>query len=279
MTSPDGPPDLVQRAIDDWRAQGPELDLAPVAVIARLARAMSLLEPSLESALRGSGLNRASFDTLSVLRRAGAPYQLSARQLAERCMRSSATLTARIANLTDEGLVTREPDPGDARSVLVTLTAHGRETVDNVVPTYLTIERGLLAGLDDQERDTLAHLLKVLLLSLEASPQTGNKMPGMAVPALQIHLESIHAALSKRRAVALPERLGLLVSNVDPAGVGAEAGLLAGDLIIGVSGTLFRSVPQLNHSLAQAAPERQVQIAIVRGNDELQLTVRRLHPT
>jgi DNA-binding MarR family transcriptional regulator len=265
-------PDLVERALASWQTLLPGVDLSPISVIARLVRTMGLLEPELEATLQRFGLNRASFDTLSALRRGGPPYQLSARKLADSCMRTSATLSARIARLTNDGLVTREPDPKDARSVLVTLTERGREVIDAAAPVYLAAEDSLLSGITDEQRAALADLLHALLLSLEGSAEESDGGPGDPVPVLGLRLESVPVAMRRRRAVALPDRVGLLVSATSPNGPAAAAGIVVGDLVAAVSGRVCRSVAQLNHMLA-STKLRTLPVTIVRGNDERQLRI------
>src|SRR5947199_999818 len=61
--------------VDDVRAQWatarPDLDTAPVAVIARLGRATAYLDARVDAALRDFGLTREAWDLLASLRRAG----------------------------------------------------------------------------------------------------------------------------------------------------------------------------------------------------------------
>jgi DNA-binding MarR family transcriptional regulator len=77
-------------------------------------------------------------------------------------------MTNRIDRLTEAGLVHREPDPSDRRGVLVTLTDGGRTRVDAALEDLLRNERQLLAGLDDDQRELLAGLLRTLLAPLDA---------------------------------------------------------------------------------------------------------------
>jgi DNA-binding MarR family transcriptional regulator len=62
--------------------------------------------------------------------------------------------------------VTRETDPDNRRSVLVTLTPRGKRLVDRVVEEHVANEEQLLEGLSARERDQLAGLLRRLLVSL-----------------------------------------------------------------------------------------------------------------
>ncbi len=105
---------------------------------------------------------------LSALRRAGRPYQLSPGQLVTETLVTSGTMTNRVDRLVQRGLVGRHPDPTDRRGVLVRLTRDGREAVDAALADLLEDERVLLAPLDDDERATLAALLRRVAGPLES---------------------------------------------------------------------------------------------------------------
>jgi DNA-binding MarR family transcriptional regulator len=258
--------------VNAWRREWPTLDFSPVSVMARLIRVVHIVEPQLDDTLRQFGLNRASFDTLTALRRSGRPYRLSARQLAASCMRTSATLTTRIARLAEAGLVTREPDPRDARSVLITLTDEGRAVIDAAAPRYLAAEAELLAGLTAHERRQLGELLRLLLLSIEA-PDESEETLERPIDVLGLRVEPPHIALRKRRSVGLPDRVGLLVSALDRGGSAAAAGLQIGDLITQVDGQEFRSAPMLNQALEARGRNPVRTITLVRGADEMRVQV------
>jgi DNA-binding MarR family transcriptional regulator len=74
------------------------------------------------------------------------------------------TVSPRIDRLVAEGLVAREADPGDRRTVLVRLTDRGRTAFESVVHAHLETERRLLGALDETEREALAGLLRRLVL-------------------------------------------------------------------------------------------------------------------
>ncbi|MCP2253738.1 hypothetical protein LY13_002496 [Prauserella aidingensis] len=56
-------------------------------------------------------------------------------------------------------------EPGEDRSVVVRLTESGRRIVDDTAGAIFAHEDGLLAVLDEHERDTLAGLLHTLCLA------------------------------------------------------------------------------------------------------------------
>lgn len=136
-------------------------------VLGRISRAARLLERQLSANFANHDLQQYEFDLLATLRRAGPPYQLTAGALADASMVTSGAITNRIDRLTARGLVTREADPANRRSVLVTLTGHGRRLIDQAVAAHVARENELLGVLTTQEQDRLAQLLRKLLLSLD----------------------------------------------------------------------------------------------------------------
>jgi DNA-binding MarR family transcriptional regulator len=104
---------------------------------------------------------------LAALRRAGEPYRLTPTDLYQALMRTSGAITHTLHRLEYAGLVERLVNPEDGRSLYVALTPRGVEVTDTVAPLHLDNERRLLAGLTTDEQQTLAHLLRKLLLGFE----------------------------------------------------------------------------------------------------------------
>lgn len=159
--------DAVDELVDQWRVERPDLDVEPMATVARLARIHAHLARSIEGVLRGHGLGVGEFDVLAALRRAGAPFALPPGALSRTLMLSPAGMTNRIDRLVAAGLVERRPDPDDRRSLLVVLTAKGRRLVDDVVGEHVANEAKLLSGLSAADRRALDRALAKLLASLE----------------------------------------------------------------------------------------------------------------
>ena len=159
--------DAVDRNIDQWRVERPDLPLAAMATFARLGRLMGVAAPAIEAVFVEHGLTTGEFDVLAALRRAGAPHTLTPTVLARSLMLSPAAMTNRLDKLTAAGLVVRELDPGNRRSILVTLTSDGLARVDAAVADHVANEERLLAGLTADQRAALDELLRTLLGSLE----------------------------------------------------------------------------------------------------------------
>jgi DNA-binding MarR family transcriptional regulator len=160
-------PDHVDRIVEGWRRERPDLDVAALAVLARLFRTVHLADAVLGEQLAAQGLQPGWFDLLAALRRAGEPYALKPTQLMRTMMLSSGGMTKRLDRLADAGLVERGPDPNDRRGTLVRLTGRGKVTIDRLLPIHLANEQQLLAPLDLAQQRTLDELLRSLLAGLE----------------------------------------------------------------------------------------------------------------
>lgn len=266
------PRDFVDGVIDEWRRERPDLDLATIGVTGRLTRAFAFIEAAIEPTLDEFGLSRASFDTLAVLRRSGPPYQLTAGELATRLMRSAGTLTTRIDRLVDAGLVVREPDPRDRRVMLVALTDDGWRLTDDAASAHLANEARLLSPLAPRERQTLARLLRTLLIEWEAADSGFLEGEGCPIPRLGVRVMPAHVSLEMRRAVALPDRVGLLVRAVDLASAAEVAGIARGDLLVRVGAADLRTPTQLRAAVSQAGAGT-VSLGVVRVNDDFDVAV------
>ncbi|MBB4935608.1 DNA-binding MarR family transcriptional regulator [Lipingzhangella halophila] len=164
--------DNVDWRLDQWRAERPDIDPAPMGVVGRIQRACRLLERELRDNFARYDLQIWEFDIASTLRRSGYPYQLTAGQLVESSMVTSGAITNRIDRLVAKELVTREVDPQNRRSVLITLTERGKELIDRVVVEHVDLEANLLSQLSDRDQEHLAGLLRELLAGL------GDNSPG-----------------------------------------------------------------------------------------------------
>ncbi|EYR62914.1 MarR family transcriptional regulator [Actinotalea ferrariae CF5-4] len=160
--------DEVDRIVEAWRRERPDLDVAPLQVLSRVSRLARHLDLARRTAFERHDLELWEFDVLSALRRAGEPYQLSPGTLVQQTLVTSGTMTNRIDRLAARGLVERRPAPGDRRGVLVRLTAAGLERVDAALEGLLRTERDLLAALPEADRGTLADLLRELVAPFDA---------------------------------------------------------------------------------------------------------------
>ncbi|GAA3638173.1 MarR family winged helix-turn-helix transcriptional regulator [Streptomyces chitinivorans] len=158
--------DHVDRVLEQWARERPDLDASPMGVIGRLGRLSRLIDAELRRTFAAHGLDHASFDVLATMRRSGPPYRLNPAELMRSAMVTSGAITQRLDRLEARGLVARSPSETDGRAVHVTLTEEGRALIDRVLPDHLATEHRVLAGLTNARQDELAVLLRELLESL-----------------------------------------------------------------------------------------------------------------
>jgi DNA-binding MarR family transcriptional regulator len=160
--------DEVDRIVLAWQRERPDLDVRPLTVLSRVSRLARHLDLARRSAFARHDLETWEFDVLSALRRAGAPYRLSPGALLTQTLVTSGTMTNRIDRLVSRGLVRREADPDDGRSIQVSLTHDGRMRVDAAITRLVDAEAELLAALTRGDREKLAALLRKLSLGFDA---------------------------------------------------------------------------------------------------------------
>lgn len=160
--------DEVDRIVDAWARERPDLDVTPLTVLSRVTRLSRHLDLARRRAFALHRLEPWEFDVLSALRRAGAPYRLSPGALLTQTLVTSGTMTNRIDRLAARSLVRRLPSPDDRRGVLVSLTDDGLARVDAAMTSLLDIERDLLADLPEEDRERLADLLRTLVLPFDS---------------------------------------------------------------------------------------------------------------
>jgi len=161
--------DEVDRLVEAWQRERPDLDVSPLRVLSRISRLAKHLDRARRAAFGAHDLEAWEFDVLAALRRAGPPYVLSPGQLVDRTLVTSGTMTNRIDRLQAGGLVERLPDPSDGRGVRVRLTPAGKARVDAALADLLTHERSILEVLEPADRDRLADLLRDLVHPFEAT--------------------------------------------------------------------------------------------------------------
>ncbi|TFC61816.1 MarR family transcriptional regulator [Cryobacterium sp. TMT2-15-1] len=159
--------DEVDRIVDAWLRERPDLDFSPLQVLSRVARLSKHLDRARRTAFSRSELDSWEFDVLSALRRAGAPYELSPKALLQQTLVSSGTMTNRIDRLVERGLVTRRTDPNDGRGIFVGMNPAGLTRVDAAITRLVDAEAELLATLSPSEQTGLATLLRKLSLGFD----------------------------------------------------------------------------------------------------------------
>ena len=175
VTDDGGNGDEVDRILDQWRRERPDLDPSPIGVFGRLARIAISRQALLTRFMSTYDLSPASFDVLANLRRSGAPHRKTPSELAASSLLSSGGITFRLDRLENAGLIRRVPSPDDRRVMYAELTVEGLARIDEVVKAHLAEESELLADFSPSEHAALARLLAKLELSLTGPSTNGSK--------------------------------------------------------------------------------------------------------
>ena len=166
--------DAVDKFVGEWACEWPALDVSHLETVGRIWRINEYLRRRFDLWLQPHGLNWETFDVIVSLRRSGAPYRMRPTELSESCLLTSGAMTSRLDRVEKMGLIARRPAPDDRRSVQVELTPKGIAMAEQVIQAHFAAARQLLECLHDDERRTLAHLLRKVLTTIEpAKGRTG----------------------------------------------------------------------------------------------------------
>jgi DNA-binding MarR family transcriptional regulator len=153
---------FVEGAVQIFPTLKPEVEAA----VDRMSKIVKYLDRTTERTVKGFGLNTGEFKVLLKLRQE--PGQtMSAGGLADRLDLSSSAMTNRLDRLEEDGLVARERDTEDRRSVLVSITPRGEDVVGRAVEHQGKKEASLLAVLNDEDQRRLNALLRAMILEIE----------------------------------------------------------------------------------------------------------------
>jgi len=158
--------DLIDRLLEDWQRERPDLDASAMSVVGRILHLGRLLEGAANHSLHGTGISYSDLDVLATLRRSGAPYQLTPTALRESVLLTSGAMTACLNRLEQRGLISRNEVDGDRRSLAATLTTKGVRLIDKAIATRFEQARQVVEVLSADERAELSRLLRKLRLSL-----------------------------------------------------------------------------------------------------------------
>lgn len=83
---------------------------------------------------------------------------------------TTGAVTALTDRLVDAGLISREANPGDRRSVLLSATDAGKSVMEQVVSGYEDLVRDATAGIGDDQLEEFAGLLDGLVAHSQGIP-------------------------------------------------------------------------------------------------------------
>jgi DNA-binding MarR family transcriptional regulator len=133
----------------------------------RMLSCTTMIETEIRSRLRTEfGITLPRFDLMAQLDRH--PEGLRMGELSQRMMVTSGNVTGIVNLLEQEGLVAREPVPGDGRAYSIRLTPAGRRAFKRMAARHEGWITELMGGLTEQERATLMTLLSTMKRGLKA---------------------------------------------------------------------------------------------------------------
>ncbi|MEO1407137.1 MAG: MarR family transcriptional regulator [Pseudomonadota bacterium] len=162
--------DLVDQLIAEWGREAPELDVGGMAIVGRILALGRRFETRIETKLKPLGLIYTDFDILATLRRSGAPYDLTPTELRRSILLTSGAMTAALDRLERNGLIERIRSQKDRRSSSARLTQEGVNVVDEAAVMRFKDANESVDSLSEQDRETLARLLKKLFLAADGLP-------------------------------------------------------------------------------------------------------------
>jgi DNA-binding MarR family transcriptional regulator len=178
------PQDRVDQLLEQWEDERPDLDPSPLGIVSRILRLEKHVTRTAKEALSPYRLELWGFDVLAALRRQGAPFSLSPTELRRAVILTSGAMTNRIDRLEERGWVERHADPADRRALQVRLTEDGQRLIDQAIEARLADATRLVARLTPHEQETVAGLLRKLLLAMPTERVTPPAhLPGTGVAA------------------------------------------------------------------------------------------------
>jgi DNA-binding MarR family transcriptional regulator len=127
--------------------------------------------------LQDSGLTEADYVVLAVLSEHPAG-RMPAQELGASLEWEKSRLSHQVRRMQEQGLIDREPNPADARSVIIRLLPAGRRAIGDATPEHVhNVRRHFIDLFTPAELDTLAALNERVLHHLAEDPFPGQSTP------------------------------------------------------------------------------------------------------
>lgn len=160
--------DSVDRHIEHWIEEIPELDPLVEGVITRMQLLVKHLKQQRHATIEARGLEDHEYDTLHMLGGCGPEHRATPTEIAAWLRMSPAAITGRLDALERRGFVRRLPSPGDRRKVIAELTSAGLQIWREASGEQGAEEARIMAALDHDEQVQLSALLRRMLLVVDS---------------------------------------------------------------------------------------------------------------
>ncbi|CAM3239256.1 MarR family winged helix-turn-helix transcriptional regulator [Vibrio neptunius] len=152
--------DAIDRVVEQWAKEKPELDTEPMAIMGRLLRIAKHMETEVTQLHKRYDLKLGEFDVLATLRRSGSPFRLTPSELIDSMMLTSGAMTNRLDKLESKRLIAREHSKQDRRSVTVQLTDEGFTLIDKIIEEHAQVQHKLVKGMNSNQKRQINQILK-----------------------------------------------------------------------------------------------------------------------
>lgn len=167
LSPTDSQTDAVDQMVAQWRSARPDLDekLHLLELLARVNRLQRTFVTHMKVLRSEFDLTLGEIDMLFTLRRSGPPFTLTAGCFIKRVMVTASAITNRLDQMEHKGLIRREREDTDRRTVKIILTDHGKEVTDKLIEAHLTDYERIFSPLSDTEYDAATAALRKLLIA------------------------------------------------------------------------------------------------------------------
>jgi DNA-binding MarR family transcriptional regulator len=156
--------DSVDRHIEHWKREIPELDPVVEGVVTRMQMLLRHLKQTRRTTLADHyALEDYEYATLHFLGGCGPDHRATPSEIAAWQQMSPSGITGRLDALEKRGFIRRLPSPADRRKVIVELTEEGRQAWRSTFNPQTNEEVKVLAALDPDEREQLNSMLRRMM--------------------------------------------------------------------------------------------------------------------
>ncbi|UXJ50267.1 MarR family transcriptional regulator [Pseudomonas citronellolis] len=158
--------DLLADTQHSWQREWPASRANVFIVAARILRAAQFIRQGLDEVAERHGLHGGELMVLGALRRKGAPYESTPKQLREEFWITLPGITKRLERLESLGLVDRRPAPR-GRSSIISLSSAGHTLLDEHAESDMSLEYQVIKDQPEATRSLLSRALGELLEKME----------------------------------------------------------------------------------------------------------------
>jgi len=130
------------------------LNLSTLIVFTRAEQKIHKME---YETMKAGGLTTSQFAVLEILYSKG---DLKICEIIEKILTTSGNVTVVIKNLEKDGLVSKNIDPEDKRSMLISITDKGKKIMDEIFPKHIDNINNIFSILTTEEKLELKKILK-----------------------------------------------------------------------------------------------------------------------